>query len=229
MDIGQGKVFFKPEAGMYLGTIIDIVEKPNVAIVYNGVTTYKNKVLITWVLTHPNNAPYLDPEGKPMTLSAYVTADISPKSTQPLFRNLYKIIAGVLGTQVPLITTSEQLEQVLLGRSNGIMVTKEPSTKVAGEFYVNPVGFMPLAPGQNPPQPAADFVRFKNRPKTQAGPNGQPVQTYAQPPAQQSVSFTQPAPAVANSPAPAVAGAPTPEQIAAYLAAQQAKTGNVPL
>jgi hypothetical protein len=176
------------------------------------------------VLTHPNNAPYLDPEGKPMTLSAYVTADISPKSSQPLFRNLYKIISQVIGGQVPLITTSEQLEQVLLGRSNGIMVTKEPSTKAAGEFYVNPVGFMPLAPGQNPPQPAQDFIRAKNRPKTQAGPNGQPVQTYSQPPAQ-SVSFAQPpAPQAAQ---PAAAGAPTPEQIAAYLAAQSG--GNVPL
>ena len=217
MEIGQGKVFFKPEAGMYLGTIIDIVDKPNVAVSYNGATVYKNKVLITWVLTHPNNAPYLDPEGKPMTLSSYVTADISPKSSQPLFRNLYKIIAGVLGGQVPLITTSEQLEQTLLGRSNGLMVTKEPSTKVAGEFYTNLVGIMPLAPGQVAPVAPADYVRVKNRPKTQAGPQGQPVQTYQAPPTQINV----PAPAVTTGSAPQ----PTPEQIAAFLAAQKAGNG----
>ena len=193
MEITQGKVFFKPEAGMYLGTLIDVVEKPQVSTKYG----LKDKLLLVWVISNINNTPYLDPEGKPYQVSAYVTATMNDKSTQPLFRNLYKIVYGVLGQAPPLVNSAAQLEQLLLGRQNGIIVTKEANPEKAGEFFVNVVGFTPLAPGQVPPQAPADFVRAKNRPKTQAGPQGQPVQTYSQPQQQpqqpqqqpQSVSF----------------------------------------
>lgn len=214
MDISQGKVFHKPEGGMYLGTIIDVVEKPNVQTQYGP----KNKVLIVWTITHPNGAQYLDPEGNPYQVSAFPTASMNEKSTQPLFRNLYKIISGVLGGQPPLITSSEQLESLLIGRSNGLLVTKEPNPNKAGDFYVNPVGLVPLQAGQTPPPVPANFVRAKNRPKTQAGPQGQSVQTYAVPP-------TQLAPAVATQ----TAFQPTPEQIAAYLASQQPAANTVSL
>ncbi len=179
MDISQGKVFYKPEGGVYLGTIIDVVSKPQVQTKYG----LKNKVLIVWTITHQNGAPYLDPEGQPFQVSAYVTATMNDKSTQPLFRNLYKIVSGILQQAPPLVTSDAQLEQLILGRSNGIMVTKEANPEKAGEFFVNPVGFMPLAPGQVAPVKPANFVRAKDRVITQAGPNGQPVQTYSQPPA----------------------------------------------
>src|SRR5258708_7975308 len=171
MEIGQGKTFYKPEAGVYLGTIIDIVEKPNVATQYGP----KNKVMIVWTITQQNGAPYLDPEGAPFQATAYVTASINEKSTQPLFRNLYKIVVGVLGGQPLLITSSSQLEQLLLGRSNGLMLTKEINPQKQGDFFVNIVGIMPLAQGQPVPQVPQGFVRAVNRPKTQAGPQGQPV------------------------------------------------------
>ena len=193
MEIGQGKTFYKPEAGVYLGKIIDIVEKPNVAVVFQGQTTYKNKVLLVWTITQMNGAPYLDPDGAPFQATAYVNASINEKSTQPLFRNLYKIVAGILGGQPPLITSSSQLEQLLLGKANGLMITKEPNPNKPNDAYVNIVGIMPLAPGQPIPQTPANFVRAKDRPKTQAGPNGQPVATYSQPPAQQgAVPASQP-------------------------------------
>lgn len=209
MEVSQGKTFYKPAAGMYLGTVIDLIEKP-------GVTTQwglKNKVMFIWTISHADGRPYLDPEGKPYQVTAWVTSTMNPKSTQPVFRNMYKIIAGILNTTPPLITSTEQIEQLVLGKSNGLMVTVEPNPQDAQNPYVNVVGIMPLAPGQVGPQPAADFVRAKNRPKTQAGPQGQPVQTYAVPPTQ--------APAAAPAPAPA-AFQPTPEQIAAFLAAQKA-------
>lgn len=204
MDISQGKVFFKAEAGTYLGTIIDVVDKPNVQTAYG----LKNKVLVIWVITHLNGAPYLDPEGMPYQVSAYLTASMSEKSSQPLFRNLYKVVTSVLnGQQPPLVTSSAQLEQILLGRSNILMVTKEANPAKSGDFYVNPVGILPMQAGMPIPQAPAGFVRSKNKPKTQAGPQGTPVQTYSAPPpagvpAQNSVSLNQPAVSV---PAPAAA------------------------
>ena len=117
MDISQGKVFYKPEAGTYLGKIIDIVDKPQVQTQYG----LKNKVLIVWTLTQLNGAPYLDPEGQPFQALVYVTATMNEKSTQPLFRNLYKVVVGVLnGQQLPLITKFEQLEQLLLDRAQRV-------------------------------------------------------------------------------------------------------------
>ena len=187
MDISQGKVFYKPEAGTYLGKIIDIVDKPQVQTQYG----LKNKVLIVWTLTQLNGAPYLDPEGQPFQASVYVTATMNEKSTQPLFRNLYKVVVGVLnGQQAPLITKFEQLEQLLLDRANVLMVTKEPNPAKAGDFYSNPVGILPLNNAPVPPTPQG-FVRSKNRPKTQAGPQGQSVQTYA--PHQPAVNLNAPA------------------------------------
>lgn len=193
MEIGQGKVFYKPEAGVYLGKIIDVVEKPNISVTYNGQTTVVNKILIVWTITHQNGAPYLDPEGSPFQATAFLKASINEKSTQPLFRNLYKIVAGVLGGQPPLITSSSQLEQLLLGRSNGLMLTKEINPKNQNDSFVNLVGIMPLAPGQPVPQTPTNFVRAKDRPKTQSGPQGQAVQTYAQPLAQPSAVAQPPA------------------------------------
>jgi len=193
MDISQGKVFYNPEAGTYLGTIIDVIEKPQVQTQYG----LKNKILVKWVITHMNGQPYLDPEGQPFQVMVYVTATMNERSTQPLFRNLYKVIVGVLnGQQVPLIASTEQLEQILLNRSNVLMVMKEPNPAKANEFFVNVVGILPLPAGSPAPQVPAGFVRFKNKPKTQAGPQGRPVQTYAVPPAQpatqNTVSFAQP-------------------------------------
>lgn len=208
MEVSQGKTFYKPEAGMYLGTVIDLIEKPGVQTQWG----LKNKVMFIWTISHADGRPYLDPEGKPFQVTAWVTSTMNPKSTQPVFRNMYKIIAGILNATPPLITSTEQIEQLVLGKSNGLMVTKEANPTNPQEPFVNIVGIMPLAPGQAGPQAPADFVRAKNRPKQQAGPQGQPVATYAVPPAQ---------PAAAPAAAPATA-APTAEQIAAFLASQQA-------
>lgn len=179
MEISQGKVFFKPEAGAYLGTVVDVIDTPNVQTQYGP----KNKVRIVWLLNNQNGTPALDPEGKQLEASVYTTAAMSEKSSQPLFRNLFKIVYGILNQAPPLITSTAQLEQLLLGRSNGLLLTKEPNPAKAGDFYSNVVGIMPLAAGQIAPVVPANFVRRKDRPKTQAGPQGQSVQTYVQPPA----------------------------------------------
>lgn len=208
MNIGQGKVFEKAAGGSYLGTIIDVVDMPNQSSVINGVATTVDRVRIQWVLSHINGAPYLDKEGQPMTVVAMPTAKLAPKA------KLTKLLTQILNAAPPLLTSTEQLAQLILGRSNQLFLTQEPSNKVAGEFYTNVAGIAPLPPGVAGPAVPAGFVRQQNRPKTQAGPQGQPVQTFAsrpvpQAPAANNVSFA-PAPQPGTAPAPSVGGQ-TPE------------------
>jgi len=74
-------------------------------------------------------------------------------------------------------------------------VMKEPNPAKAGEFFVNVVGILPLPAGAPAPHAPVGFIRQKDKPQTQAGPQGRPVQTYAQAPQQapNSVSLNAPA------------------------------------
>ena len=207
MELTQGKKFEKPDAGMFLGTLIDLVEMPNVQTQY-GV---KNKVRLHWVLAQLNGSLVLDKEGKPMEVVGIYNASVSEKS------ELTKRVKQILNGPFPLITGAdgtEQLAQLLIGRSNVLLLAKVDNPKDPNDPYTNVEGIAPVMPGSTPPAIPTGYIRHKNRPKTQAGPQGQPVQTFAQPPAQ------------AAAPAVAPVGAPTPQQIAAYLASQAANQPN---
>lgn len=184
MNISQGKVFEKPVGGSYVGTIIDVVDMPNQSVVYNGVTTLVDKVRIQWVLAHANGAPYLDKEGQAMTVAVF------PSAKQAKNSRLTKLLTYILNAAPPLINTTEQLSELLLGRSNSLFLVQEPDTRNPGQFFTNVAGIAPLPAGIVPPAAPAGFVRSKDKPKTQGGPNpGQATQTYAQRP-------VAPAPAV---------------------------------
>ncbi len=201
MELTNQKPFPKPDAGVFLGTIIDVVDLPNYPTAFGP----KNKVRIVWVLGNVNNTPTVDPEGKPFQVIAMPNASMNEKST------LFKMLTQILGTAPPLITTSEQLSQLLMNRSNQLFLTKTPNPKVQGDFFVNVTGVMPLAPGQISPQAPQGFVRHKDKPRTVAGPNGQPVQTYTQPPAQPVPAQVTGYPAPGTYPgAPAPTGYPAP-------------------
>lgn len=196
MNIGQGKVFERPQGGAFLGTIIDVVDMPQRPTRYGP----KDKIRVLWVLAHINGAPYLDKEGQPFTIAGFYNA------TQTDNSNLTKALRQILSAQPPLITNTEDLTRLLLGRSNQLFLTQEPDQQKAGEFVTFVAGISPLPPGVVPPQAPAGFVRSVNKPKTQAGPQGRPVQTYSQPPAQptqpaqNNVSFGQPAVKTASGP-----------------------------
>jgi hypothetical protein len=181
MNINQGKVFEKPAGGPYIGTIIDVVDQPQTPTAFG----LKDKVRFLWVLAHINGAPYLDKEGQPFTIAGFYNATMSDNS------NLTKVLRQILNAQPPLITNTEDLTRLVLGRSNGLYLTQEPDKKNPNELATFVAGVTPLPAGVQPPQAPVGFVRFKDKPKTQAGPNGRPVQTYAQPPAQPA-SFQQP-------------------------------------
>lgn len=193
MNIGQGKTFERPTGGVYLGTIVDVVDMPQMPTAYGP----KDKIRILWVLSQINGAPYLDKEGQPFTIAGFYNATMTDKS------NLTKVLRQILQGQPPLITNTEDLARLLLGRSNQLYLTQEPDQKKPGDFVTFVAGVNPLPPGVIPPQAPAGFIRSKDRPKTQTGPNGQPVQTYAQRPVQQ-----QPANSVSFAPVPQPGAAP---------------------
>lgn len=206
MNLGQNKLFERPAGGVYFGTLIDLVEMPQQPTRFGP----KDKIRLLWVLSYPNNAPYLDKEGKPMTIAGFYNATVSDNS------NLTKAIRQIIQGQVPVLNNTEDLERLLLGRSNQLFITQEPDQQKPNEFVSFVAGITPLPPGAIPPQTPAGFVRFKNKPKTQTGPNGQPIQTYATPAAARLA--TQPpttvnlgAGAPAAPAAPAAAPASNPE------------------
>jgi len=175
MELNNTKPFEKPDAGQFAGTIVDVVDLPNYPSQYGP----KNKIRIVWVLgPAAQGQKTLDSEGKPYQVIGMYNASISEKSS------LFKTISMILNAAPPLMTTTEQVAQLLIGRSNLLFLTKTPNPKIQNDFYVNVAAIMPLPAGFPVPQAPQGFVRSKDRPKTQAGPNGQPVQTFAQPPAQ---------------------------------------------
>ena len=197
MNLGQNKKFDRPNGGVYFATIIDLVEMNQQPTRFGP----KDKVRLLWVLSHTNNAPYLDSEGKPMTIAGFYNATVSDNS------NLTKAIRQILQAQVPVLNNTEDLERLLLGRSNQLFITQEPDQQKPGEFVSFVAGISPLPPGAIAPQVPAGFVRFKNKPKTQAGPNGQSVQTYASRPVQAATPIAGGNTMFASAPAaPAVPG-----------------------
>jgi hypothetical protein len=214
MEIPAGKKFEKPDAGMFLGTVIDLVEMPNVQTQY-GV---KNKVRIHWVLARLDGTLVVDSEGKPMEVVGIYNASASEKS------ELTKRVKQILSGPFPLIVGTdgtEQLAKLLIGRSNVLLLAAVENPRDPNDPYINVDGIAPMPEGSRPPAVPTGYIRRKDRPKTQTGPNGQPVQTFAS--RQAAAAAAAPAtPATASAipaAAPAPAAPPTPEQIAAYLAA----------
>jgi hypothetical protein len=184
MNLGQNKVFERPAGGPYVGTIIDVVDMPQQITKFGP----KDKVRVLWALSHTNGAPYLDKEGKPFTVAGFYNATVSENS------NLTKALRQILNAQPPLLQNSNDLENLLLGRSNSLFLTQEPDSKSPGQFVTFVAGISPLPPGVAPPQAPQGFVRTKFQTKQTAGPNpGQTATTYAQPPQyQQPVAAANP-------------------------------------
>jgi hypothetical protein len=206
MELSNQKPFEVPDGGMFTATIIDVVDLPSVQTAF-GV---KNKVRIVWVLGTNNGVPVADSEGKPFRVIQSYNASMNEKST------LYGIIKQILNAAPPVITTSEQLSQLLIGRSNNLFLVKEADAKNPTKFYANIKGATPLTPGQIAPVAPAGFVRHKDKPQTQAGPNGQPVQTFAQPPAQAAQAAPATNTGTAAPPPNPPTSAPAPQQNVAF-------------
>ena len=205
MEISQGRKFEKPAPGMYLGTAVDLVEMPNVQTAYG----LKNKVRIHWVLAQLNGQLYIGKDGLPVEAVGIWTANMGGKAELP------KRLAQILGQAPPLLTSTEQLEQLVIGRSNILVLVANPNPKDPNDPYINVDGIGPIQAGMQAPAIPANYVRFKNRPKTQSGPQGTPVQTYATPQAAQQAKPAAQDPAALQAQLAA---------LQAQLAAAQGKT-----
>lgn len=229
MEVSQGKKFEKPAPGMYLGTLVDIVDMPNVATAYG----LKNRVRFHWVLANLSGQLYIGKDGTPVEAVAMWNANMGGRAELP------KRLTQILGQAPPVITSTEQLEQLVLGRSNILVLVQSDNAKNPLDPYVNVDGIGPVQPGMYPPPVPQGYVRAKNRPKTVTGPNGQPVATYASPqaaaaaqpaaPAQPGYPYAPPAGVPpAYAPAPTAAPAPgytAPNTVSLEAPAQPAPQG----
>jgi len=209
MEVLQGKKFEKPAPGMYLATAVDLVEMPNVQTAYG----IKNKVRVHWVLAHLSGQLYIGKDGSPVEAVGIWAANMGGKAELP------KRLTQILGQAPPLVTSTEQLEQLVIGRSNILVLVQNPNPKDPNDPYINVDGIGPIQAGMTAPPIPANYVRFKNRPKTQTGPQGTPVQTYATHQAAQ-----QAAPAALNA---TVLSGQDPAALAKQLADLQAQLAAV--
>jgi hypothetical protein len=173
----SGKKFEKPDAGVFLGTIIDVVDLGLVASKNPQFPDPQLRMRIVWVLDK------LDSEGKPYRIIEQPTQKFSDGGNGTKKSRLYEICEGVLGTAPPVPFDPET---VLLGRSNALFLAKE------GE-YTNIKGFMPVPQGQTAPKAPADFVRHRDRPTSQPNQNAAQAAQVAQ--ARQATAAPATAPA----------------------------------
>lgn len=177
MEMTKGKTFQKPDAGMFFGTIADVVDMPNYPTRYG----LQNKVRILWILNKMDNTPALDKEGKLLTIAEFHNAKTAENG------NLMKACRQILNGPVPLINSTEELAQLLIGRSAVLFLIKTPNPDKPEDPWTNINGHAPLQPGQIPPRIPPDFVREVNKPKIVGG-----VATYATPQAAQYATQTPP-------------------------------------
>lgn len=187
MELSKGKKFEKAPGGLYFGTIVDVVDMPNMQTQFGP----KNKVRILWLLNNTNGTPAMgkavDDAGQPkapeqLTVAFIKNASLHEKS------ELFKMITMILNAAPPVMNSTEQLAQLLIGRSNQLFLTQTPDPKTAGEFFTNVSGVSPLAAGQVAPAIPTGYVRAKDKPAKTYG-NGQ----QAQQPLAQTTNATAPA------------------------------------
>ena len=174
----NSKNFEKPESGMFLGTIIDVVDLGKVATQFG----LKAKVRIVWVLDKN------DSEGNPFRVIYQATASVNERA------KLFEMVKSILGVAPSVPFDAE----VLIGRSNQLYIVRETNAVTKKDFASVKV-VLPLPAGATPPRAPQGFVRSKDRAaqgvtqvQTQVAPSPQPTQVATGPiPAAAPVAPTQ--------------------------------------
>lgn len=163
-----GKVFEKPESGIYQGVLVDVVDLGVISTTYKGVTKSQPMIRFVWYL----NA--IGKDGKQLSVAQRFNANLHEKS------NLYKTVKQILGGAPPPTYDLDQL----IGQTRTLFIVRDTELaadqKTVIKDYANIQGITPAQPGVAIPIPP-DFVRAKDKSKTQTGPTGAPVQTFASP------------------------------------------------
>jgi hypothetical protein len=164
--------------GPFLGTVVDVVDMPNRPSQYGP----QNKVRIDWIISDFQGNVVLDSKGQPITVAEFYNAILTDSS------KLTKALIQILNAMPPVMNSTEQMAQLLIGRSANLFLVKAPNEKNPADPYTNIAGHSPITAGQNPPKIPANYVREINKPKTVGG-----IQTYATPQAAQQAQQFQPA------------------------------------
>lgn len=151
----NSKKFEQPDAGVFLGTIIDVVDLGIVKTQFGD----KPKVRLVWVLDKN------DSEGRPFQVIGTYTQSMNEKS------NLFKDIKDIL--QAPPAVPFESEE--LIGKSNQLFLVKNADG--SGKTFTNVKGILPVPAGQAGPKIPSDFIRSKDRQKTDGKTAAAPKQT----------------------------------------------------
>ena len=178
------KTYERPESGLFHGVLADIVDLGPVTTSYQGQTKTFPAVRFIWILN------VLGKDGKPLSVSKrYNVSNFHEKS------NVYKDLKMILNAPPELTRDIE----TYIGLTRKIWISRDKSADGTKDF-ANIMGYLPADPGVAV-LPPPDFIRAKFRAQQTAGPQGQSVQTYAQPP-QQAPQYTQPVQQVQYAPQP---------------------------
>jgi hypothetical protein len=192
MYIIPKKEYPKPESGMYNAVLADVVDCGIINTVFQGQAKSYPAVRLIWILN------VLDKNGKPLEWwSPKYNASLHEKAT------LFKVLKQIIG-QAPVANLDIE---TLIGQTRKLVINRERSADGTKD-YANLMGVLPPDPGFQMAIPQ-DFIRVKFRTQTQAGPAGQPVQTYAQPPQPQAQQqYVPPAPPPSQTGYPAASQPP---------------------
>ena len=150
----EKKLFEQPDAGLFLGTIIDVIDLGLVKTNFNGQEREDQKIQVVWVLDKN------DKEGRPFQVrSAPLNANINMNPKSGKKSRLYELIEQVFQQPPTLEFESESF----LGRSNQLFLVRETDPKDATKVYTNIKGLLPLSPGQVGPKVPQGFVRAKDK------------------------------------------------------------------
>ncbi len=178
-----GKKFEKPDAGAFVGTVIDVIDLGLVPSKNPKFPDAKNRTRVVWVLDKN------DSEGKPYVIIEQPPTRMNDGGGGSKKSRLYEIWEGILqhAPAVPYETED------LIGKSNLLYLVKD------GEF-VKIAGFMPVPYGKTAPVAPTGFVRDKDDPKKRAARLAKAQgQTGGQPTQQNPLTTAPAAPATAVS------------------------------
>jgi hypothetical protein len=146
VDAPPQKVFEKPDAGMFLGILADLIYEDGVPTQYGP----KNKVTFKWILNVKDKT------------DNYYTVIRKVNRTMGLGSDLYKLVQELLGAAPPVPYDVENL----IGTVRRLVITRSPGVdKRTGKptEYANITVTLPPEAGQTFAIPAG-FVRAKDKP-----------------------------------------------------------------
>lgn len=168
MQVPAKKEYEKPEAGLHNAILADVVDAGIGTSNFQGQIKQFPQAYFVWILAT------LGKDGKPLQVRRYYNiSSLHEKS------NVHKDLKMIIGAPPNPATDLD----AYIGVVRKLWINREKSADGTKDL-VKIQGYLPYEAGTPTPIIPPDFIREKDKPKTQAGPQGQPVQTYQQPPAQ---------------------------------------------